>query len=222
MKTGKLSKLIENKPSRQKDAPRKYIGASVIGSECWRAIWYSLHDDKFKRLEISPRLQRIFDTGHRLEELVKDWLEEGGLRIYRDFREVMDFEYRYFRGHIDCALLDKYGDIIGLIEIKTAKDSEFKKFVKHGLKKWHPSYYAQVQSYMGMSKVDQTYELVVNKDTSHLADELIIFDPKHYDALRQKARGIQLANTEPPRISSSPVWWQCKMCDFKEVCHNDK
>jgi hypothetical protein len=123
----------------------------------------------------------------------------------------------YFQGHFDGIMTWRKKRAI--LEIKTAKDASFKIFVKKGLKEWNPQYYAQIQSYMGMSGIFSTYILVLNKDNSDLSDELVLFDAEFYEKLIQKAQMIYGAKVEPPRVHGSPLWYQCKMCKFNKVCH---
>ena len=72
---------------------------------------------------------------------------------------------------------------------------------------------------MGMSGIHKAYIVVLNKDNSEIADELVTFDPVFYETLRNKAAMIANANVMPPRINASPLWFQCKMCKFNKVCH---
>ncbi len=92
-------------------------------------------------------------------------------------------------------------------------------FVKKGARLWNPQYYAQIQAYMGMSGIHKTYILALNKDTSDLHDEFVLFDEIFYAGLEDKARIISISESEPPRISGSPLWFQCKLCKFNKICH---
>jgi hypothetical protein len=106
-----------------------------------------------------------------------------------------------------------------IIEIKTAKDASFMIFIKKGLKGWNPQYYAQVQSYMGMSGIHKAYILVLNKDNSDISDELVTFDKVFYEQICRKAFLIANIEEAPARVHDSPLWFQCKMCKFNKVCH---
>ena len=79
--------------------------------------------------------------------------------------------FPYSQGHFDAIIF--LGSQKAILEIKTAKDASFKVFVNKGLKVWSPRYYAQVQSYMGMSGIYSAYILVLNKDNSEIFDELV-------------------------------------------------
>lgn len=212
METGKLSKMID-KIKYEDDAPRGYIGASNIGSDCLRQIWYEYTNAPSS--EVSNKIRRTWAIGHRLEDFVIELLKLAGIQ-FEDYQiELSDHVQEYFRGHFDGLMVNPHA----ILEIKTAKDASFKLFVKDGCQKWNPRYYAQVQAYMGMSGVHSAYILVLNKDNSDIHDEEVEFDPHFYMAIREKARLIHEAEIPPPRINGSPLFYMCKMCRFRGVCH---
>jgi hypothetical protein len=211
-----LTKLIEKSQEKDISILRDYIGASIVGSECLRKIWY-----EFKGYEgdsIPTKTRRTFEIGKRLEGLILDWLEHAGLQIKRDWGALHSKDAPELQGHLDSVWM-KGSMPHAVIEIKTAKDTSFNTFVSKGLKLWNPQYYAQVQAYMGMSEIYDGYIVVLNKDTSSLSDEQVIFDANFYKALEDKASLISRAPLEPPRINNSPLWYQCKMCKFNKLCH---
>ena len=221
MITKKLTEIV-NKTIKQSNEPRRtYLGASGIGRQCFRSIWYDYHGAEKGPIEGSR--QRTLEIGHRLEGLVLDCLEASGLNITRPNVDVYDEELPKFRGHIDAILWDFPIDTTSIIEVKTAKDSSFRIFEKKGLRSWYPMYYSQVQAYMGMSSIQSAYIIAINKDTSELHDEYVLFDRVHYEALREKAKKIiESPSTTPDRISDSPLYFLCRICDFRNVCHDTR
>ena len=210
-----LTKIINAHHGVDDDAPRDYIGASSIGSECLRQIWYQYKG--FRGKDIPKKIRSTWDIGKHLEGLVVKWLVDSDVKVLR-----IDVSYECktvpkFRGHIDALVI--IDGINCILEIKTAKDASFKVFVKKGVRGWNPQYYAQIQSYMGMSGIKKSYILVLNKDNSELSDELVEFDADFYDVLCSKASMIQAANVEPPRINGSALFYKCKMCNFNSICH---
>jgi hypothetical protein len=217
MITGKLTKLLDSQTIPPEE-PRNYIGASSIGSACMRQIWYGYNG--YEGEPISPRLARTFEIGKRLEGMVLDYLENAGVDVLMEYGTVVDDELPYFRGNLDAVAWDYTNNSPRyIIEVKTAKDSSFKQFVKHGLRKWSPQYFAQVQAYMGMSWVYESYLICLNKDTSELHDEHVTFQPQYYDGLRLKAEMIHKTKKAPPRVNDSPVFYLCKMCRYRSECH---
>ena len=58
---------------------RKYLGASIIGHECDRYLWYLFRQCVIR--EFKGRLYRLFDTGHRSESRFSDDLRAIGRRL---------------------------------------------------------------------------------------------------------------------------------------------
>lgn len=216
LERNQLSKLIEESQKNIKDVPRNYIGASSIGSDCLRQIWYEYKG--YPKIGVPSKTRRTWDIGKHLESLVLYWLETSGVSIEREWIGLHSVKVPEFHGHIDAALI-KDTFIHSILEIKTAKDSSFKEFVNNGLREWNAQYYAQVQSYMGMSGINSATILVLNKDSSELADETVVFDKEFYEQLEIKALQIANSTVAPPRISNSPIWYRCKICSFRKVCH---
>jgi len=219
MTNGLLTKKIEEFQKIDIEDARNYIGASSIGSPCWRQIWYQFKNVKAER--VPTKMRRTWAIGKALEELVHDWLYDVGIIIWRNHPELVHPTMPFFKGNVDGiwvkSLLNHTP--IAILEIKTAKDSSFNIFAKKGVKDWNSQYYAQIQAYMGLSGIYNTYILVLNKDNSDLGDELVTFDEEFYKQLCEKAQMISKAITPPPKINSSPLWYQCKMCKFNKVCH---
>lgn len=211
-----LSKMIEETQSRDDSQPRDYIGASLIGSDCLRQIWYEYKG--FEAQSVPAKMKRTWAIGKHLESLVLKWLNDSGVEAIETQMDLHSIEMPFFKGHLDCIWM-KDGKHFAIIEIKTAKDASFNIFVRKGLKLWNPQYYAQIQSYMGMSGIHLAYILVLNKDNSELSDEQVSFDSRVYESLRRKAFMISSAEVEPPRVNGSPLWFKCKMCKFNKICH---
>lgn len=218
-----LSKIADSSIRLCSESRREYLGASGIGGICERNVWYGYHVGE--KPPIEPKKQRTLDIGKQLEAIVLSALEASGLDIQRPskdnaFLEFRDKELTQFQGHADGLLF--YLDKDYILEIKTAKDSSFRIFEKKGLRMWYPVYYAQVQAYMGMSGIHQAFVIAINKDTSELHDEMVRFDRKYYETLCARAKKIIESPEEPPpKISTSPIYFQCRLCDYRKVCHGN-
>lgn len=211
-----LTKKIERYQENIQEEERNYIGASCIGSDCLRQIWYQYKGMKAE--DVPAKTRRTWDIGKRLEGLVLDWLDAAGIVTVRQWWDLKSASVPFFQGHVD-SVWTKKDKAFAIIEIKTAKDASFKIFVGKGVKVWNPQYYAQIQSYMGMSGIHSTYILVLNKDNSDISDELVTFDASFYESLERKAKLIASADMPPPKVNGSPLWFQCKMCKYKKICH---
>ena len=66
---------IEKFPSEH----RSHLGASSIAEECWRKLWSNFRWLKLD--EADPRMRRLWNRGHREEEIFEQFLLWAGVRI---------------------------------------------------------------------------------------------------------------------------------------------
>lgn len=219
--SGTLTAMIDDYITKHPDnQPRKYIGASSIGSPCERKLWYGYTGVVGANNE--PLLQRTFDIGKSLEGLVLDYLVDAGCSLVRSHNLLFlqHSSIPEFQGHADAIWSITENPLReAIIEVKTARNSSFNVFVRDGLLKWHPVYYNQVQAYMGMSGIHEAYVIAINKDTSALHDECVRFDLMAYEMLCHKAERIIAATEPPPRINQNSTFFMCRGCQYKSICH---
>lgn len=218
--TSIITKTIAELPT---DEPRKYIGASSIGHDCNRSIWYGYNGAP--KAGIPAQLRTTFDIGKRLESLPLDYLEQSGLTIVKPTKEndwlfCKDNDVSFFQGHMDALLMLSNESPI-VVEIKTAKNSSFNNFKNKGLRIWSSAYHAQLQSYMGMSGYRRAVLIAINKDTSEFHHEWVEFDQKFYSELKMRALAIGSIDEPPERINRSPLFIVCKNCCYRGVCHGN-
>lgn len=199
------------------ESNRDYIGASSIGHPCLRKIWYEYKHPELKNT-LPARNLRILELGHKIEELVKEHLKRAGINVLTSDNTFYDSNLPCLKGHVDGILPDENM----VLEIKSCKDSSFKIFQKKGLKGWFETYYYQVQCYMAFTQLEKALVIAFNKDTADLHTEVINFNRSEYDYLVSKARAIHNAEEAPAKLSENPTWFQCKMCDFRKICHKEE
>lgn len=216
---GGTLKLIDDSISARAESSdkRTYMGASGLGEECDRKLWYSFHHPKPLS---NPRVQRIMDVGHKLEGLVIDWLKGAGLNVYTETEngEQYSFSDEMIAGHIDGVISGLVeSDRPHLLEIKTANDKRFSEFEKNGVKATESKYFTQVQVYMKYFELDRCFFIVVNKNDCALYVERIEFDP--IEAEWAINRGKEIANAaEAKRKYKDKNFFKCKFCDYREEC----
>lgn len=66
------------------DGHRKHLGASLIGDDCKRKLWYGFRW-VYKR-KLDSRLLRLFNRGHREEDRFIEWLEGAGFKVWCEDR----------------------------------------------------------------------------------------------------------------------------------------
>jgi len=210
--------------SEQKDEPREHLGASLIGRECEREIWYSFRWAKRKKFD--GRMMRLFNRGHREEpQFIKE------LRAIK--AEVYDLDPATGKQHTFRAIDGHFGgscDAVGrgfpeakktwaIVEFKTHGEKSFAELVKKKVQEAKPEHYAQMQIYMGLASLTRALYLAVNKNTDELYSEWVNFDEALFTQLMEKAKRVIDAAEPPLGISTDPAWYKCKMCDYHSLCH---
>ena len=209
---------------------RDYLGASRIGEPCARRLCYELMqipvDDG---ADFSGRMLRVFEAGHRFEEMTIRWLRLAGFDLRTHNRDGEQFGFSIangrFRGNIDGVIVN--GPDIGieyplLLEHKALRSSSWQDLVKRGVKASKPIYWAQVQVYMAYLAVERALFVALDKDTQALRFELVLLDPSAAQALSDKAvaviRAVE-ARDPLPRISDQPDFYICTFCPYRIRCH---
>lgn len=208
----------------QESGYRNHLGASGIGAECERAIWYSWR--WATRARHTGRLLRLFQTGHLAEErFVSDLRRIGVTVLDLDPETGRQWNLRDPSGHFGGSM---DGVAIGfaeapktwhVCEFKTHSAKSFASLKKDGVAKSKPQHWAQMQVYMQLAGLDRAFYLAVNKDTDELYQERIHHDAEGALRLLAKAERILGAAQPPARITDDPAFFQCRFCDHAKVCH---
>lgn len=212
---------------------RRYIGASGIGSECSRKIWYQING--FDPAPISPDVCAAINDGHRTEDLMAARLRMvPGIELWTHKPDGTQygFDWGFMKGHID-------GVILGLLqapetphiwENKCVEPALFRKLVKlidelgekQALREWDGEYYAQAVTYMEAFDLKRHYMTVTTPGGREMVSLRTEANPKFAKALMNKAKRI-LASTEPPEKVGKPTYFYClNFCRHYETCHGKK
>ena len=195
---------------RERGEARDYLGMSGIGDPCARKLWLSFRG--YDPLPLDGRAAMIFDLGSRVEEAVLHWLEAAGYRIEGQQQDFSAHE-GFFRGHCDGII---YGvtERAHILEIKSANDKKFQAFKAKGIAAVSPTYYAQVQCYMGFSGLERALWVVMNKNTCEIYTERCHFSRDDFEALRKKALDIICALDMPAKTEG-----MCEWCEQRSWCN---
>lgn len=197
--------------------PRTYLGASAIGEECRRKLWYGFR--WVKAIRHPGRILRLFERGHLEEPRFVKWLEMIGAKVTDDQQEVVAFG-GHFRGHID-------GRILGLpeskqehlAEYKTHAEKSFNEVKKKGVKAAKPVHYVQMQLYMTLLGLKRALYAAINKNNDELYFERVKVDPDEAERCLLKAESIIFTDEPLERISEDATFFKCKWCDYQDECH---
>lgn len=210
--------LIEDKKIYQDF--RTYLGASQIGKECVRAVWYQFRH--YKDISFEPRLIRLFNRGHREEKIIlKDLKKQAGIKVLAT-QEGAKFANGHGGGHHDGRLINvpDAPKTQHLLECKTMNERNFQEVKKHGVEKSHFVYFVQMQIYMKLFKLKRALFIAVNKNTDERYYERIKFDNSF--ALKQikKAKWVINQRTPPEKIEDGSAFYTCMYCYYSKICSN--
>jgi hypothetical protein len=207
----------------QEMLPRGHLGASLLGRECSRQLWYGF------RWAVYPKFPshviRLFNTGHLYEARFLALLESIGCTV-KQSDEKTGKQFRINHG----AFLGGSGDGIALgvpdvpagkwclLEFKTHNDASFTKLIEKGVRYAKPEHYVQMQIYMRKMKLSHALYMAMNKNDDKLHAEIIYLD--QYAADFYINRGMDIIHEKiPKKISNNPDCFNCAYCTFLDVCH---
>jgi len=202
---------------------RPHLGASLLGRDCERQLWYSFR--WAKRPDHDGRLLRLFARGQREEQVFIDLLRKAGITVVDTDESGQQYSFSAVAGHVGgsmdaaCQGLPESA-AWHVCEMKTYSAKSFNALIKTGVEQAKPEHWAQMQCYMGWSGMTRALYMAVCKDDDRLHLERIDFNPAAFERLMHKAQRIVTAAEPPPRISDDTDWFQCKWCDYRELCHS--
>ena len=214
-----VQKIDDGYAAKTEGKARQYIGASGIGNPCDAYQDFSLRG--FPNTEPSPQLKRIFRLGHILEdEVVKDLKERADVRVWEvDGLTGKQYSYGAWNGHVSAHMdghIELDDGVLRVLEIKSMNDANFKKFKRDGVKASKPIYFAQLQMMMGLSKIESSFFIAVNKNNSQYHAEIVDFDEFEFSHLKMRVQKV--LNGKATKISTDETDWRCRGCFKADVC----
>ncbi|QDB70836.1 hypothetical protein [Pseudomonas virus PBPA162] len=203
---------------------RSHMGASMIGKECGRAIWYSWN--WVTRPKFSGRMLRLFNRGHLEEARFIAQLLTIGVKVWQQDANGKQYRISDAGGHfggsgdgIAACLPGINADQQVLLEFKTHSEKSFKDLVANGVRESKPEHFFQMQTYMHKMGLCLALYGAVNKNNDETYWEWVVLEPETGEQLIDRAVKLVGFDGVPPRMSESPGAWKCKMCDHRPVCH---
>jgi len=214
------------------DDERTHLGASTIGRECGRDIWYSWR--WFTNVRHSGRMKRLFQRGHREEPIVIESLKYAGIDVVNvDPNTGKQYRFIGYKGHEGGSgdgfawnVPDVPVGMWALFECKTHNRKSFDKISEIdangyniGLVKNKPEHYGQCQRYMKAWSLQWCLYVAVCKDDDTRLMLIIPYVEEHAQQMEDRARILIDSEGPPQRLSEQPTFWKCKFCDHRAVCH---
>jgi hypothetical protein len=208
---------------------RSHLGASVVGNECLRYLFYHFH---WMHKESYPgRMLRLFEVGHGLESRVRHWLKSIGFQFIDGLEETgtqLKFSdlYGHFGGSVDGVFVAPGWGILeptGL-ECKTSgTGSPFNDLDKKGMRETKQQHYIQNSVYGKGLQFKNILYICENKNDSSWYFELVPLDLDVAESAYKKAQFVIFDAQEPPKkISEKRNFFLCGMCSMQGICHDGK
>lgn len=243
---GQVLPHIEDAYREGNDGHRSHMGASLIGGECPRAIWYDFH--WVTKSAFPGRIMRLFNRGHLEEGRFIAMLLAIGCRIYQQDEHGNQFRVSHAGGHfggsgdgVAIGLPDLTPLSAALTEFKTHGEKSFielagkldqwRKHVENpskypftgkGVREAKFEHYVQMQVYMFKMGLPLSLYLAVNKNTDDLYGEIVLLDRATAEQFLDRGTLLIDMPKPPKRISESPGFFKCRFCSHRDVCHLNK
>lgn len=208
---------------------RSHLGASVIGNECTRYLFY--HFRWMHKEQHTGRMIRLFAVGHGLETRVRRWLTAIGFEFIDGFNETgvqprFSSIAGHFGGSVDGVFIAPQWGIFDptLLECKTSgTGAGFNNIGVKGVRQTKEGHYIQDSVYGYNFQLKNMLYVAENKNDSDWIFELTPLDWNIGQDAQRKAEFIILQATEPPKkINQKRNFFLCNMCSMQGICHDNK
>ena len=204
------------------DWRRDHLGASQIGGECERSLWYTFRWASNPRFE--GRILRLFESGKVQEPRLIKNLRDIGVEVCDvDPDTGLQIRFEMFGGHYSgsCDAIARGFEESKqwhIVEFKTMNTRGFTALKRNGVRATKPEYYCQMQQYMKWSDLERAYFFCVCKDTDDIYGERIELDKDLVSRLEMKAERVIFADEPPFKISDTDSAQPCRFCNHKNLC----
>lgn len=206
------------------DEDRWHLGASLIGADCPRYLWYVFRWAYTQEPE--PRMVRLWARGDREEPVFIELLRQAGV-IVMDRDEETGKQFRvsdhngHFGGSLDALLFglprDPHDWLLG--EFKTHNEKSFNQLFAEGVRSAKFQHWVQMQVYMRKRGLRRALYCAVCKNDDRLYFEFVDLDIPEADKYIARAGWIIGLEEPPAGVSIDPTSWECSWCDAHSVCH---
>ena len=223
------------------DRHRSHLGASILGEECGRAVYYNFHWATASNFE--GRMIRLFNRGHIEEARFIALLLMLGCKVIQQDENGKQFRISFADGHaggsgdgMATAIPDLAPGVTALTEFKTHSEKSFielagalddwRKFVAgtgdfkgKGVRAAKFEHFVQMQLYMHKMALPCAVYFAINKNTDDLYAEIVMLDSVFAEQFINRGTKIVYLDGPPDKINKSPGFFKCRFCDHRPVCH---
>lgn len=227
--------------SEKEDGHRAHLGASILGDECPRKVWYNFR--WATKPKFNGRTLRLFNRGHLEEGRIIAMLLMIGCEVWQQDENGKQFRISWAEGHaggsgdgVARGIPDLEGTTCFINEYKTHGEKSFIElagklpewrnyvegkgpFTGKGVRECKPEHYTQMQTYMRKMGLMVALYVAVCKNTDDLYMEIIYLNPEYADQYLQRGEDLVWSEKAPKKISTSAGFFKCRFCDDRPVCH---
>jgi hypothetical protein len=240
---GKLFPLAADAYRGEEDGFRSHLGASILGGECARHIWYSFR--WATKGEHEGRTLRLFNRGHLEEPRFVAMLMMLGCEVWQHDANGKQFRISWADDHaggsgdgVARGIPDLPPDTAVVCEFKTHGERSFVElagklpewrayranpaivpFPGAGVRVSKFEHFVQMQTYMRKMGLAAALYMAVCKNTDDLYAEVVTLDTEFADQFIDRGEKLVWLEEPPKRINESPGFYKCRFCDDRPVCH---
>lgn len=218
------------------DPRRTHLGASVLGRQCDREIWYGFrwvgtesylrfNRDTGETIDSEGRMQRLFSRGHSEEDRLIAYMEEICDKVWRvDPKTGRPFAFRSDNGHLGGSvdaiikLTPALGGLVCILEAKTHNLKSFLALEKKGLEISKPEHVTQFETYGVALEIKHALYIALCKDNDQIFVQLVEINQERGKASIRRGLRIIGQQEAPPRVSGNVSDEKCRWCKFKPLC----
>lgn len=180
-------------------------------AKCPRAVFFKFKNAPRKKLE--PNILRLFDHGDHMHQLImKSLLSTKDVHVVSSEVDIPPHEL--VRGRADAVISD--GKQLYVLDIKSMNSMIFKNLIQP-----KPENVEQLQLYLHYFKIAKGILLYVDKDKLELKEFLVAYNKVQAEILLKQLAALKKqidSNVIPSRIPDYPGHWQCRYCQYREIC----
>lgn len=206
-----LKKLINQfYLDRQRDRAKTKFYITDAG-KCSRSTFYKFKNVPKKDME--ARVLRLFDHGDYIHRLIMTALfSVKDIQVVASEIKIPPKEL--ISGRADAIVSD--GKQLYVVDIKSMNSMIFRNLAEPKVENID-----QLQLYLHFLKIKRGILLYVNKDNQELKEFLIDYDLARSQRLLGELAELKAkidSDTVPPRLPDWSQNWQCRYCQFAEIC----
>ena len=204
-----LKELIDKYYQDKRDERDKNKFYISDAAKCPRQIFFKFK--KAPRKEMEPRILRIFAQGDYIHlRLMRDLFSLGIVVA----SEIKIPPKEDISGRADAIV--RFNNELYLVDFKSVNSS-----ILRGMEEAKEDHILQIQLYLHFFNLKKGILFYEGKDNSEIKEFPVEYDKKLAQKVLNDFKRLKInleKNLVPQTLSDYPENWQCKYCQFKEIC----